>query len=439
MKKITFLLAMMLVTFTACHNEDFEEISLESKREKISYEVTPEDAVSCLGMFLSNTGTRASLNDVTIKTLMKSDFVPATRSSDAEDAPAVYLIDIPEGGCAVMGADKRLEPVYAIMDETKLSPEDLVATSTRTESTGEEDIQTFVTGLINDAVEADIMGIPIIKDTTELIPNPYPHDEEWIDTTILNQISPLLNTKWHQNAPFNNHYPIYSSGIRKYAGCGVIAAAQILYKNRKPNSINGIAFDWNLISQYEYDYSSTPSLSARMEIANYVHTIAQASNAELDNGILETGSPVNDMVSFFSQCGYTNVSLAAYSYSAVEAMLSNNHPVWMWGAYNYDNPAHAWVVDGCLEYKFDYWIRDYKEPPIMVGELPYDEYIYNTQYIDLVHCNYGWGGKCDGYYTSGIFDLRNELDIDNIDTSIGDFAGTGNYYNTYLEIIKYTN
>ena len=180
MKKITFLLAMMLVTFTACHNEDFEEISLESKREKISYEVTPEEAVSRLGMFLSNNGTRASLNDVTIKTLMKSDFVPTTRSSNAEDAPAVYLIDIPEGGCAVMGADKRLEPVYAIMDETKLSPEDLTtATATRTESADEEDIQTFVTGLINDAVEADIMGIPIIKDTTELIPNPLPHQEEF--------------------------------------------------------------------------------------------------------------------------------------------------------------------------------------------------------------------------------------------------------------------
>lgn len=78
MKKITILLAMMLVTFTACNNEDFEEISLESKREKISYEVTPEEAVSRLGMFLSNKGTRASLNDVTIKTLMKSDFVPTT-------------------------------------------------------------------------------------------------------------------------------------------------------------------------------------------------------------------------------------------------------------------------------------------------------------------------------------------------------------------------
>ena len=175
---------MMLVTFTACHNEDFEEISLESKREKISYEVTPEEAVSRLGMFLSNNGTRASLNDVTIKTLMKSDFVPATRSSNAEDAPAVYLIDIPKGGCAVMGADKRLEPVYAIMDETKLSPEDLTTATTRTESADEEDIQTFVTGLINDAVEEDILGIEENSiNTTELGPNSLPYQEEWSDTT----------------------------------------------------------------------------------------------------------------------------------------------------------------------------------------------------------------------------------------------------------------
>ena len=200
-----------------------------------------------------------------------------------------------------------------------------------------------------------------------------------------------------------------------------------------------MTFDWDLISQYEYDYNLTPSQSARIEIANYVYTIAQASNAELDNGELTTGSPVNDMVSFFSQCGYTNVSLESYTYSAVEAMLNNNHPIWMWGAYNYGDPAHAWVVDGCLEYQFDYWIREYKEPPIMIGELSYEEYIYKTQYTRYVHCNYGWNGCCDGYYTSGVFDLRNGLPQDRIDTSIGDCAGTDDYYNTYLEIIKYTN
>ena len=142
MKKFLFM-AMMFITLVACNTDEFCDLSTnETEQEKVSFVVTPEEAVNRLQMFLSKNGTRVSLNKFAITTLRKSDFVPATRSADADaDNPAVYLIDIPDGGCAVMGADKRLELVYAIMDETKLSPEDLVATSTRTEST-EEDIFT---------------------------------------------------------------------------------------------------------------------------------------------------------------------------------------------------------------------------------------------------------------------------------------------------------
>lgn len=28
------------------------------------------------------------------------------------------------------------------------------------------------------------------------------------------------------------------------------------------------------------------------------------------------------------------------------------------------------------------------------------------QYQKYVHCNWGWEGKCDGYYVMNIFDLR---------------------------------
>ncbi len=436
MKKITFLLAMMLVTFTACHNEDFEEISLESKREKISYEVTPEEAVFRLGMFLSNNGTRASLNDVTIKTLMKSDFVPATRSSDAEDAPAIYLIDIPDGGCAVMGADKRLEPVYAIMDETKLSPEDLTTATTRTESADDEDIQTFVTGLINDAVEADIMGIPIIKDTTELIPNPLPHQEEWYDTTYHFQVNPLLKTKWDQYAPFNNNFPFHSTDVRELAGCGVIATAQLVYYNRYPSSVSGVNFNWNLISRYEY--VEQPSVSADNAVANFIITLAYAVGADWNyTPNLETITFDPGLRNFFRNNGYANANFYSYSLSGVKTMLNSNKPVIICGRQSNEEIGHCWIIDGCNIYRMDHWIKEYIFPVPIVGD-QYNEYILETINCNLLHCNYGWGGLCDGYYSSGIFDTRTALSQISIDSSIGDISCEGDsVYDTNLRIMQY--
>lgn len=432
MKKITFLLAMMLVTFTACNNEDFEEISLESKREKISYEVTPEEAVSRLGMFLSNNGTRASLSDVTIKTLMKSDFVPATRSSDAEDAPAVYLIDIPEAGCAVMGADKRLEPVYAITDETKLSPEDLTTAITRTESASEEDIQTYVTGMINDAIEADILGyegVPI--DTTELVPNPLPYCEEWSDTTYTCQVSPLLKTKWHQGSPFNDKFPICTNGYHKDAGCGVIAAAQVVYYNRRPNFYQNVNFNWNLISQYEYP--ANPSNAATTAVANFIYALADGVNADLSNtNTTLTNTDPTDIKNFFRAFGYPNANFYSYSLSYITPMLNNNKPIIICGWNSIRTVGHGWVIDGCKIFQVEHWIR-YNYP-----SAPAEEYIEYTENYNLLHCNYGWGGTCDGYYTSGVFDTRNILPDYCIDSTIGDSSGSIPYaFDTNLGLMQY--
>ena len=435
MRRLLFLLALSLV-MVACNKEEFELPSLQSEEKEISYVVTPEEAVNRLQMFLSKNGTRASLNKFTIKTLRQSDFIPATRSTDAEDAPAIYLIDIPDGGCAIMGADKRLEPVYAIMDETKLSPEDLTTATTRTESADEEDIQTFVTGLINDAVEADIMGIPIIRDTTELIPNPLPHSEFWYDTVSYNYVAPLIETKWHQHEPFNNNYPYHNNNVKELAGCGVIAAAQLVYNKRVPSIYNGIAFDWGLIGLYEYP--EYPSISADIAVANFVYTIANAVGANWnDSNNLGTYTTLPGIKNFFKYNGYSNANFYPYSLPAIKTMLNNHKPVIVNGDQSNGDDSHTWLIDGCETMKIELWVREYIFPVPIVGD-PYNEYIQDTINRNLLHCNYGWGGSCDGYYSSGIFDTRNYLPDYYIDYDAGDVRDAKpNNYNLNLSIMQY--
>ena len=51
------------------------------------------------------------------------------------------------------------------------------------------------------------------------------------------------------------------------------------------------------------------------------------------------------------------------------------------------------------------------------------EFIGVNEYTK-VHCNFGWEGKCDGYYNFGIFNVSTALDGDDIVTDWGDVAGT---------------
>ena len=433
MRKLLFLLALSLVMI-ACNNEDFELPSLQSEEKEISYVVTPEEAVNRLQMFLSKKGTRSSLNNFTIKTLRQSDFITITRSVDADaDNPAVYLIDIPDGGCAVMGADKRLEPIYAITDETKLTPEDF--TTTRSESDENEDIQTFVMGLINDAIEEDITN-EIISQVNSDVLNPEPSDLGiWTDTTVICKVIPLLNTKWHQGSPFNDKFPICNNGYHKDAGCGVIATAQVVYYNRRPNFYQNINFNWNLISLYEYP--SNPTNSAKTAVANFIYAIADGVNADLSNDNTTTNTTSTDIKNFFKVSGYQNAHFTSYSLPDITPMLSYSKPVITCGWNSIGNVGHAWVIDGCNIYKVDHWVRNNIYPAPSEGN-EYIEYIEYTDNYNLLHCNYGWGGACDGYYASGVFDTHNILPDDYIDSSIGDSSGSIPYaFNTNLGIMLY--
>lgn len=60
--------------------------------------------------------------------------------------------------------------------------------------------------------------------------------------------------------------------------------------------------------------------------------------------------------------------------------------------------GHAWVIDGYIK-------RDKKTSS---GN------IVKSQ--TLVHCNWGWNGRCNGYFTSGVFKTSSAEISDNLGT-----------------------
>ena len=118
-------------------------------------------------------------------------------------------------------------------------------------------------------------------------------------------------------------------------------------------------------------------------------------------------------------------------------MLNNQKPVIISGFQSNGGEGHTWLIDGCETITIDVWVREYIFPVPIVGD-PYNEYIQDTINRNLLHCNYGWGGSCDGYYTSGIFDTRDYLPDYLIDESVGDVPDEkNNYYDLNLSIMQY--
>lgn len=402
------------------------------------YLVTPDRAIARLKEVMGDKITRlASVSSV--KTIGRNAFMPHnTRAADAADAPALYIVDLPEtGGCAVLAADTRLDPIYAILDNTKLEVEDLLQTPRS--ASDDEDITAYVGGLINRAVGA------VVRDSLrEPVPDDprVPAAKGWDETTVVARQEPLLKTKWNQWSPFNDNCPMEakdSSGnpTKSPAGCVTIALAQIMYYNRLPASIGGITFDLNLIRKFEGPYYNLPfyNLSARMEIANYIYTIATALPVDFNN---MTGAKNSQAISLLSRSGYHDVHTVDYGIGAVRQMVATRKmPVYISGSDSeIKNSGHAWVIDGCNCYKVDSWLRTFS------GSAPVYDYtdtlVYSKEY-NLVHCNYGWGGSCDGYYSSGIFDTTSMLSGENRDESIGDVQYVQPYdFDTNLKLILYT-
>jgi len=427
-KLLNFSLAIIAVAFVACSYEDVALSTNESPSNP--YEVTPDEAVQLLQTVMGGESTRA-ISVGSIQTLRKSDFVPTTRG--AEDGDVVYIVDLEDGGSAIMGADKRMEPIYAILDETKISPEQLTLSATRSDD-GEQDIEEYVMGLVNNKIQVDVMGLEHTLPEMPMIPR----DQTWTETTVIGRQSPLLRTKWGQDHPFNLRFPLIDNCVfnREFAGCVTVAVAQIMCYNRFPNLVGNRAISWNLASQYDFENTS-PSDDVINAVAWLMWAVALELPADWggtdtrDDG---TASSIEDAAALMTRHGYYSVQIINELNTTVviDMLCDREQPVYIRGRSEVDGESayHAWLIDGCNVYKEDFWVRHY------IDSFRFNEYIENTKEYNLLHCNFGYEGRCDGYYSSGLFKLypAPSLDDEYIDSSVGDLPGSK--YENYASDFK---
>lgn len=211
-------------------------------------------------------------------------------------------------------------------------------------------------------------------------------------------VAPLIKTKWHQEAPFNNDVQKDANGKPYLVGCVAITMSQIMRYYKYPTkgkgsnsySMNGETlsadfsaspYQWDkMLPIYEKGKYTDEEAKAVSELMRQVG-ISVNMKYEPNFSSSYTSSAQNALIKYF---GY-NPNMNRYTrnyYSEQEWMdmvfneLSQNRPIYYSGNdRNWEN-GHAFVIDG-----------------------------YNQD--GQVHINWGWGGYQDGFFDIGILTPEN--------------------------------
>lgn len=273
----------------------------------------------------------------------------STRSSETELACFHVINFSDDQGFAIVSADKRATPVYAISDTGNI---DLTGVMQETgigvfmdcavryyrkeiEQLGDRPLPPWTDP--GDSAFIDLMmQTPVIIDGIECVQRQV--------ETIDEEKGPLLNTSWHQKWPFNYFCPTYVDSTGTYkcpAGCGPVAVGQIMAYHKHPSAHGGYNFDWQRIAS---NSNVPPNDTCKARLVNLVgiHSLAEY-------GKDGTSTTLTNLRAAFQNMGYAlsekqnNGSLIS---SDVRANISDSLPMLFTGSRQVDSYGHAWVVDG---------------------------------------------------------------------------------------------
>lgn len=249
---------------------------------------------------------------------------------------------------------------------------------------------------------------------------------EWTDVTKTGNILATYSF-WRQHSPYNDLFPrrrkyIICGHRRKVpAGCFPLALAKVLTHFQYPGSFryNGEKVDWSSLNN------------------TYLNNTGKRSVAVLLRGIAEwcgswyfyagTFTIPSHASSFLKDMGFSNVKRYDYKYDRVTSMIDKGCPVIIYAMPGIKiTSSHAWIIDG---YKVK--TRDKVVTKIQNGKVVSTN--TESETCKMVHCDFGWGGNCNGYYVDGIFKLNSS------DNDYDGYHDNKTNYNHHKRIIMYDN
>lgn len=425
MKKLYLLLAVVAVAATSCQKDVVENIPCNDPmtEEPCSpYAVSKEEALDKLYnelALIDGKTTRANDRRVRkIEPVRYDKLAPATRSTVADVEDLLYIVEFEDGkGSAILGADKRVEGVFAVLDEGVITAEDF---DNAANGVATDELNTYLAGLIADeAIEQ--MSARVILPEEELRYNDWDYD-----TTSYVYRVPLMLTRWSIFDDFSR-YCKGKFNRQVDADPLAVAAAQMILYNTPPAyhiTIGGETFNvstlmtihhGNNIPNAVYEYSID-------EVARFIAAVSRELQIDYtDNNPI---GYIENLVSLLNRLGYHNVQLInninqninnCFDTHVSSMLLTQEAPFVMEGQNEDLTERWHWVVDGYKKMVVNhYWVLYVQSGREISREL------VKTVTDRKVHANFGYGGYLNGYYSFGIFDWSTERTGDDLHPEFGD-------------------
>ena len=288
--------------------------------------------------------------------------------SDNDDVFGFYVVNF-ESGFALLSADKRRVPVYAISDEGSLSLSDTLSNP---------GLAWYFTNVVNQ--DLPYGGGASGTDPVPLNPFDKTNGECTIDTISLAQ--PLLKGflgRMSQHFPNNRFTPVMNNENTP-VGCLNLAIGTIFGYYEWPASYNSYSFNWKDMKMDLYD-----ERWARM-----FREIGSSSNLNTSYSPSGSGSYRSNIPRTMKNWKYTTGIYSKLDRKIVREELTLEHPVIFMGYTTVDGETegHAWLTDGGYSIHQYGWTKD-----AISGDKVYFEYT-----DDYLHMVWGWGTMSNGYY-----------------------------------------
>lgn len=396
MKRLNLLVACMFVlgAISSCQNasEELSAITENEKEKQNTYYVPFEEALAKAERYIGGNESHSRAQQVRKVKEHYEYVVPklGTRANEGEEVKFHVINFEDNAGFALVSADSRTTDVYAYSTSGYLDMEEA------SENTGFGIFMDCATEYYEREIDnyepaVNIPTLPPVPIDSIYGDIPYLATEE-IDGTLyhvrygdyitIGSKDALLTVKWDQFMPYNYYCPTYPNVANYYdgkaaAGCGPVAAAQIMSYFQYPIFYPPYTFNWEHIMQSPSYYTySIESLAT----ANLIRAIGIEAGARYGES---TSTNIDEMANTFSKMGYTFSGVSDFYDLNIMNSLDNNRLVYIRGE-NSSGKGHAWVIDG--------YSYEKKETTYYYTYVPYDIFRIVRDYKTYYHCNWGWGG-----------------------------------------------
>ncbi len=403
-----------------------------AKSSKISISDAIKVAMEGISM-LDDAKTRAQLR-VVDPNKTETYIRPATRSCEADTL--FYVINFADSaGFAIIAADPAASPqLLAVAESGNYSPNEVG---------GNDDPWEGYIRKEKRPLPGDGGGYTPPSDPNPNDPDPLPNlpghpitpdtvvtYSDWVTA------GPYLEVKWGQKDPYNKFCEKVGVANLCVTGCTATALAQILSFYQYPEEMevtftknpeyienfshpevgDFVTLNWDELKQHVVTLDNTPcscSETNHTSLAILFRELGELLNMEYkEDGSSADFGRITDVL---TGLGYTSNYQDSYNWDVVRSELDSARVVAMSGVKAKEYLGHVWVVDG---YKT-------RTETTTIGEIVRSQIEHK-----YLHINWGWDGKGNGYYLSGIFNTDQYLELDE-----GVTAANSTCYDRYLTMI----